>query len=542
MTLGRRPSRASLVVVAVLFVAALLSAAGFAIYLGATREVPVSGGSITEGLVVDGPLSVLPPFAQAQNSRDVGALLYRGLTRTGPDGRPVPDLASGWDASADAKTFTFHLRPDLHWSDGAPLTAADARFTLAVLQGDALARSPVGQAWSGITAKAADDLTITYTLSSPSAGFPTLAGLGLIPDHALKQRPAQSLAEVVDAPTSGSFYVAHTDRDRLELKRNPRAERRPFLDEIDFRLFNSERDAVAALVDGHIDALAQLTPDDADHVGSSSGRRLLRTGSFSYVQLVFNQKQLFLADVAVRKAIALAIDRQAMIAHTLRGYARPDGSPIPPAISWVADTKSAARLDLTAARKALDDAGWTLPKGAATRQKDGKDLKMKLSAADLEPYSSLSRMIQDDLSRIGIQVDRDLRSQDALLGALQARQFDMALDAVDNGPDPDLFVLWHSSQLNAGGFNFSNMPANAALDKDLETGRTSSDIKTRHDVYMDAQKILREDASAAFLYSPEMVLGLSSRLKGVRLNGGIESGDRFEYVDAWYVNSQRVRK
>jgi len=491
MTLARRPSRASLVVVAVLVAAIVLSVVGFAIYLGATREVPVTGGTITEGLVVDGPLSVLPPFAQAQNSRDVGQLLYRGLTRTGPDGRPVPDLASGWDASPDSKTFTFHLRPDLHWSDGAPLNTADARFTLAILQSDALARSPVGQAWAGITARAADDLTITYTLASPSAGFPTLAGLGLIPDHALKQRAAEALAEVVDAPTSGSFYVAHTDRDRLELKRNPRAARQAYLDEIDFRLFNSEKDAVAALVDGHIDALAQLTPDDADRVSSSSGRRLLRTGSFSYVQLVFNQKQLFLADVAVRGAIVLAIDRRAMISHTLRGYARLTGSPIPPAISWVAESRSVPSLNVAAARKALDDAGWTLPKGASTRQKDGKDLKIRLQSADLEPYAGLARMVETDLGRVGIKVERDLRSQDALLGTLQARQFDMALDAVDNGPDPDLFVLWHSSQINPGGFNFSNMPVNAALDKDLETGRSSSDSRTRHDAYVDAQKILR---------------------------------------------------
>lgn len=542
MTLGPWSRRAGLVLVVVLVVIGLAGVGGYTVYLNSTREVADSGGVITEGLVVDGPLSVLPPFAQAENSRDIAGLLYRGLTRTGPDGRPVGDIASKWEASADSKTFTFHIKSKQTWSDGAAISASDARFTLSILQSDALSRSPTGQAWSGISAHIVDDVTIQYTLSSANAGFPSLAGLGLLPEHALSQRPAEAMAEIVDAPTSGPFFVAHTDRDRLELKRNPRAARVPYLDELDFRLFASARDAVSALTDGQIDVLAQLTPDDANRVAGAPNKGLVTRRSYSYVQLLFNQKQATLGDVAVRRAIATAIDHSAIVGAALHGYGHVDNTPIPPAISWASDNTAAVATDLDKARKALDAAGWKVPAKGSVRQKDGADLKLKLTAADQEPYATVARRLEIDLGRVGIKVEPDMKSQDALLGTLQSRQFDMAVDAVDNGPDPDIYTLWHSSQGATGGFNFSNMPANAALDKDLETGRQSSDQKTRHDAYMDAQRIFRETLATVILYSPDMLIGVSHRVRNVSMNPGIEPGDRFEYVDRWYVQSHRVRK
>src|SRR5258708_39098180 len=117
----------------ILLLAAPVLAVGAGAYLARTKDVPVRGGVITEGVGLDisnpGGFSLLPAFADAPPARDVAALLYRGLTRTGPDGRPLPELASRWDVDAGIKTFTFHLRPGLRWSDGAHLTSPDALYT-----------------------------------------------------------------------------------------------------------------------------------------------------------------------------------------------------------------------------------------------------------------------------------------------------------------------------------------------------------------------------------------------------------------------------
>ena len=118
----------------------------------------------------------------------------------------------------------------------------------------------------------------------------------------------------------------------------------------------------------------------------------------------------------------------------------------------------------------------------------------------------------------------------------------MVLTALDNGPDPDIYVFWHSSQAVTGGFNFSGMPKDAFLDKDLEDGRFNYDLKTRKTAYLDAQKILRDNVAAGFLFSPDVLIGFNNRVKGVRVNRAMESGGRYDFVSDWYVESQRVGK
>src|SRR5258708_16864085 len=113
---------------------------------------------------------------------------------------------------------------------------------------------------------------------------------------------------------------------------------------------------------------------------------------------------------------------------------------------------------------------------------------------------------------------------------LQARTFDLAVTARDNGPDPDIYVLWHSSQSAEGGFNFSGMPKDPFLDKDLEDGRFNFDTKTRKAAYLAAQKILRANDPAFFLYSPDVLVAFNDRVKGVRLNPAMESSGRYDYV------------
>src|SRR3979409_2763220 len=100
----------------------------------------------------------------------------------------------------------------------------------------------------------------------------------------------------------------------------------------------------------------------------------------------------------------------------------------------------------------------------------------------------------------------------------------MVLTPLDNGPDPDIYVFWHSTQSVTGGFNFSGMPKDAFLDKDLEDGRFNYDVKTRKAAYLDAQKILRQNVAAGFLFSPDIVVGFNNPVKGAPPNTAIARG------------------
>ena len=539
-------ARGSRRILAGVLIAVPVIATSVGLYFARTHEVPVRGGVITEGVVIDSSngtgFSLLPAFADAPPALDVASLLYRGLTGTGPDGRPRPGLATKWEVDAAVKKFTFHLRAGLKWSDGVALTSADALYTLRVLQDAALGRSQVGQAWSGVTAGAPDPLTVVYSLPAPSAGFVNLTRTGLLPEHTLKARTVASLRDTTDAPTSGPFRVRSLARDLVALRRNSRSFEPPWLDGIDLRLFTNTGAALQAFLAGDIDTLAGLSPADGSQVASAINRRLLSAGSFAYTELLFNQKQPALSDGKVRTAINEAVDRRGLIQGQLMGFGRLDASPIPPAITWAAASSRGLALDRGAAAKTLDASGWRRAGIGRIRQKDGVELRLHLTAATTGVYSRVARSIAADLTVVGVGVNLELVSDADLLAKLQARNFEMALTALDNGPDPDIYVLWHSSQSAAGGFNFSGMPADAFLDKDLEDGRFNYDIKTRRAAYLDAQKILRADQPAAFLYSPDLVVAFNNRLHGVRLNPAMETTGRYDFVSGWYLNTQRVWK
>ena len=542
----RRPRTRGAAAVAVVLVALLILMA-FGLYFLRTQEAPVRGGILSEGVVIDSMggglgFSLLPGFADASPSRDIAGLLYRGLTRTGPDGRPLPRLASRWEVDASVKTFTFHLRRGLRWSDGAMITASDAVYTLGVLQDRSLAQTQVGQAWGGITVAAPDPLTVVYTLPSPSAGFVNLTRMGILPEHALKPRPVAALRETTDAPTSGPFRVDHIERDRVLLRRNLHSSEPAWLDGIELRLFNSSGAAVEALLTGDIDTFAGLSPGDASRVASALHQRLLRSGSFTYAEILFNQQKATLADPAVRRAISWAVDRRRQVEGPLHGFARLDGSPIPPTISWAAGPETGTVFDRRAAAKALEAAGWKQSSPGANRRKDGAELVLTLAAEDLDPYSEVARQAMSDLGAVGVKVKLSLVPSQQLVALLQGRRFDMVLTALDNGPDPDIYFLWHSTQSVPGGFNFSGMPGDPTLDKDLEDGRFNYDLKKRRPAYIDAQKILRQDAVADFLFCPDILVGYNNRVKGLHFNPAMDRSGRYDFVSDWYVRSQRSWK
>jgi peptide/nickel transport system substrate-binding protein len=528
----RRATVPTLLALAVLVGAAL--AAGLLAYSRFSREDPQPGGRVTEALVVDGPISLVPAFAETPNSRDISGLLYRGLTRTGPDGKPVGELATTWSVDAAAKTFTFHLRRGLRWSDGAPITSEDALYTLSVLQSDADARSAAGQAWSGITATAADQRTVTYSLPQSSAAFLALTSMGLLPAHSLRPRPVTALRQQTDAPSSGPFEVVAADRQHLALDRNPHAFERPYLDGIDLRFYDSRARATEALLNGEVDVFAGMGADDARRARSAVNRRVVVGSTFAYVEVLFNQKTAALGDDHVRRAIGLAIDRQAQLNSTLAGFAGLDDTPIPPSIRWATLVGRSIRLDRAAASRELEAGGWH--RQGRSRVKDGQKLELKLTAVDGQPYSSIAAGIERDLAVVGIATTTQNLPPDSVLARLQSHQFEIALTPLDNGPDPDVYVFWHSSQEGPGGFNFSGMPTNLALDQDLEAGRSSADYAARRRSYLDAQKQILDNHAAVFLYTPDSMVGARETVKGIVLPAG---GQRYDLVQDWFVNGRR---
>ena len=509
-------------------------------------EAPRPGGSYIEGVV--GQLGSLNPiYGEATaGPNDLDALLFDPLIRVLPTGSVEARLASRWDVTPDGRTYTFTLRPNARWSDGTPVTADDVVFTVRTVQDPQFTGAVLNQSWKDIIATAIDPGHVRFALPGHNAGFlASLELLDIVPSHLLAGR---SIAEIASAAPNlnpvgtGPFRLVAQSADRIQLERNPYAWRRPWLDTVTIRSFPSQTAALDALDRSQIDGLANLTPSGAAQERASRQVNVLAASTYQYAELLMNLKsdEPYFQDINVRQAIARAIDRTAIIQDVLGGQAVPDDGPIPRSLTWAYDSATQQPAhDPAAAATLLDNAGWTLVNGVRT--KGGTSLSFGLTvSSDVPPYERVAEKIAEQLAAVGIMAEvRPVTTASLIHDYLNPRTFDMTLTAFDNGPDPDVYTFWHSSQSHPGGFNFSGMKKNVFIDSDLEAGRSTLDLATRAKAYTTFQEDFAKEIPAVFLYSPRYVIAINRRIHGVRLDAAIEPPERYAYISDWYVEVGR---
>ena len=507
---------------------------------------PRSGGTFVEGVV--GQLGSLNPLygAATAGSNDLDALLFEPLVRVLPSGSVQARLASHWDVSPDGRTYSFTIRPNARWSDGTPVTADDVVFTVRTVQDPQFPGTVLNQSWKDIIATAVDPNQVRFALPGHNAGF--LANLELLviePGHLLAGKPMAELASAspnLNPVGTGPFRLVANLGDRIQLERNPFAWRRPWLDTMTIRSFASQSAALDALDRGQIDGLANLTPSGAAQEQANKQVSVLTASTYQYAELLFNLKsdEPYFQDVRVRQAIAKAIDRTAIIRDVLGGQAVPDDGPIPRSIGWAYDSATQQPgYDPAAAGKLLDDAGWALVNGIRTKGTVTLSFGLTVSS-DVPPYERVAAKIADQLAQVGIIAEvRPVTTASLIHDYLNPRTFDMTLTAFDNGPDPDVYTFWHSSQSHIGGFNFSGMKKNVFIDSDLEAGRNTLDLTARAKAYMTFQEDFAKEIPAVFLYSPRYVMAISKRFHGVRIDSAVEPEERYAYVSDWYYEVGR---
>jgi len=159
------------------------------------------GRAYVEGVL--GRATNASPFgARSAADRALVALLFRGLVRLGPGSAIVGDLATRWEVDATGRAWTFHLRPDQFWEDGAPITADDVAFTVGVLA-DPLYTGPGAESWRDVTAVVIDPLTVELRLTTPLGGFLQAATQPIAPAHVLAGTPV----EVISDDAFGTFPI-----------------------------------------------------------------------------------------------------------------------------------------------------------------------------------------------------------------------------------------------------------------------------------------------------------------------------------------------
>jgi peptide/nickel transport system substrate-binding protein len=518
-----------------------------------TVLVPAPGGVYTEG-VVGAPQAINPLLCQPTSvDNDLCRLVFRGLTRLDASGEVVPDLADV--VVNNASTITARIRGDARWEDGTPVSADDVVFTTALLQDQNFPGDPnLQRLWQAVRIAKVDDVTVRFELSEPSARFLDFTAIGLLPQHVLSGTAAADLARLpfnLQPKGNGPWRiveVATSDGriDAVTLEPSPTySGGTPQLARLVFRYFATAQTMVDAFRNRDIDAMAAAPPTDVDRLRTQNDTAVYSMPQARYAAFFFNLRKdsgaTFLGDPAVRQALMLALDRDALIRDALGGRAVIAHTPFL-ADSWAfSPNVRVYSRDLPRARALLEGAGYELRSAStsadAVWQKDGEPLGFTLTAPDTAAGRAVAELAAQQWRELGIPVVvQPVRN--LLRGSLQPRLFQVALVEILMDGDPDPFSLWHGSQAQTGK-NFTGWD-NADANKLLADAHASVDRTARAAAYAQFQEIFSADLPALVLYYPTYQYVLSTRVRNVEVGPMIYPADRLRTIEQWTVNTRRV--
>ena len=515
--------------------------------------VPTEGGSLTEGVI--GPARFVNPLlAVSDADRDLTSLVYSGLVRVGPKGNFIPDLAKSYEVSEDKLTYTFHLKDNLRFHDGAPLTADDVRFTIEKAM-DPAVKSAKRANWNGVSIEQPGPKTIQLTLKKPYPAFLENATLGVLPSHLWQNTSAESFPlheQNLEAIGSGPYKLSKITKDSngiptaYELKAfSDFALGKPRLEKITIGFYKNEEELVEAYKNGQIDSLGSLSPALVKEL-EESDQRVVKSTLPRVFAVFFNQNHnsVFL-DATVRKALNLAVPRQEIVENIFHGYAEPlEGI-------FTSTNGEPTKTDLAAAKKMLTDAGWKLNDQGVMQKttKASKDkpaatqvLTFSLATSNIEELKQIAEKLKANWTALGAKVEIEIyESNDLNQNVIKPRKYDALLFGEVMGRDSNPYPFWHSSQRTDPGLNIA-MYTNAKVDRLLEEARQTSDLEERNKKYFEAETEIKKDQPVAFIYSPYFLYLLPSNIMGVSLPTLTNPAERFVNIHKWYVRTDKVWK
>lgn len=512
---------------------------------GVLVEVPARGGELTEG-VIGTPRFINPLLALSEADRDLSTLVYSGLLRPAADGMFAPDLAETYEISDDGLTYTFTIREHAAFHDGQRVTADDVVFTVRLAQNDEL-RSPKRANWSGVRAESLSDRTVRFTLPAPYSPFLQNATLGILPRHVWESVPAEQVPFSIyntNAIGSGPFRLARIATDRTGIPEYAEltafedfALGKPYIETIRLVFYAGETELVEAFERGDIEQMNSVAPASLEAL-----TRPIRTERFPLPRVFavfFNQNENpIFTHTSVREALSIAIDREGLVKEILDGHGTEVDGPLPP--NAATEDLMIPQGDTEEALLLLSNAGWTRDDAGALINKDGEEMRVTLTTSNATELARAAEFVKQAWEDLGVAVDLELYETGVLnQDIIRPRAYEALLFGHVIGRDPDPFAFWHSSQRNDPGLNVA-LYANLTVDELVEDIRTTTERADRQDLYAAFEKEIREDAPAAFLYTPDFVYLVHERLKGLSLGPITTASERFANIHEWHLETERV--
>ncbi len=517
---------------------------------------PGRGGTYVEGIA--GFPRHLNPLLSGYNDvdRDLCALVFSGLTRLNEYGEVEADLARGWDVTPDGLNYTFYLRSNAYWHNGAPLTTDDVLFTIGLLQDPDFPGPPDlgASVWRTVKVEKVDRRTVRFTLPEAYAPFLDYTTVGILPAHILGETRSADLPNVafnLNPVGSGPFQVEEIEiKDgtitTMVLKQFSRYYRaRPYLDRIQFRFYPNRQMVLDAYEAGDVEGIAKILVDDLSRARAYPNLNLFsaQIAEYSLVFLNLNRPDLpFFQEPKVRQALLYALDRQRIIDDALMGQAVIADSPLIPG-TW-AYNNNIPRYGYNPgkANELLDEARWPMQEGGdGVRRQSGQQLAFTLLTSDKPERIKVAQMLAEQWAAVGITTTVEITSPLVVRDALESRDFEAVLVHLPLPGDPDPYPFWHETQVE-NGQNYSGF-VHRRISEVTEQARVIVNLESRtsrRGLYYEFQEIFAQEVPALLLYVPVYTYGVDQRINDVQIGPLMYPFDRFRTIHEWWMVHRRV--
>lgn len=503
--------------------------------MGEEWEEPASEG----GILIEGGTSDIrttnPLLVNDTPSGYFLALIFEALFDADPDTlKPVGRLAEQWQISEDNLTWTIRLREGVSWQDGEPLTAEDVKVTYELHANPETTSSRTSEVNDKIeSVTAIDDQTVEFKLTKVNPDFAADVGaLMIVPAHIWKDVPPAEIPQHDGSTGADPSAVVGTGpykfeewvvEDRASAVPNPDFwGGAPVIERFIYKVLGEQSVITQQLKTAEVDFGTITESSVPEFEGTDVGVFEFDTlNTTFYATNMDPEKTTLFQDAAVRKALFLALDRQAMIDSIRFGYGQAAVGTIP-TLSWAynpdgIEEELRYEYDPEQASSLLDEAGWVVGDDGV-RAKEGQRLAFTAhTAGGFQVYEGYLTVMQEAWRQIGVEMMPHLEPFPALVERItKTFDFEVMMIGFSWGISPDQSNMW-ACDAYPSGFNMVKY-CNPDVDDLLAQALSEPDIEKRIELYTEFQNTLLPDLPMAVVDFPQKIIAVNNRIHNMDPN------------------------
>ncbi|NOZ23411.1 MAG: peptide-binding protein [Planctomycetes bacterium] len=397
--------------------------------------------------------------------------------------------------------ITFKLHKNVRWHDGKPFTSADVKFTYDKLMDEKTQTVRRSDYELVKRVDTPDPYTVIVTYKKPFSPCLSTWQMGIIPKHILENQDINTSPFNRNPVGTGPFKFDEWISDvRVTVVANKDYFRgRPQLDRISWRVIP---EAQLRMLEFQMEGVDYdgAQPHEFARLSKNPRFKLYERFYPGYTYIGWNEKREMFKDKRVRTALTYAINREDIVKYVLYGLGVISTGPYAPGVWYYNPNVKPLPYDPEKAKALLAEAGWRDTDGDGILDKNGKKFEFDLITNNGNPQRrDVAVLAQEQLKAVGIKANIYMYEWSVFISQkIDKRDFDACVLGWSLGYEPDLYQLWHSSQIEKG-LNFCAY-SNPEVDRLIEEGRTEFDRKAQKKIFFQIHKQIAADQPYTFLY------------------------------------------